>query len=294
MNRFGIIGLGGWALRLIENINPDQRISAVLTQRTDAHEILPKQTKVVRTYDEFVTIGLDGIVIANGASLHQQALKEVRKRLPTVKILVEKPFALSTHEIPAEYFGKAEDLRVLVNHTLLFNQNLLEMKESLSEIPKKIVSIECSRGPQRSDCSGLWDYGPHAVSVALYLCDALDRSVNCEVREVSHMQTHWGSLAYFRLLVNEQTEIECFVGNGFPIKIRRYEIFCGTDKNPKTFDGLIEVDPKPLQSLFAQFGSEAGGGTTKKDVRWGAKIGIRITEILETVETKLKAYPSTT
>ena len=277
----GLVGLGKWATKIIASIPNTHRLSAVLTQRTDAKDFLANDVVITKTYKDFFSYKFDCIIIANEASKHQSTLFEVRSRMPNLPVFIEKPFAKNLDEIHRYQAFFSSDKSTFVNHTLLFNKNLELIKHKIASglsLPKKIYCADCNLGPYRNDCNSFWDYGSHPISIILYLCeqDKLE-DLNVRVIEATRSQTSYGELTFFKLSINNITEVICTVGNGFPVKVRKYCI--ETEKELLEFDGAEEVEPKPLAAALEYFFKFEN----TKD-RSGIGLATKVVEILSSIE----------
>ncbi len=286
--KIGLIGLGSWSQKIIRYLPNSQDLFAVLTSREDASANLPKRTIICRSYDEFTALGLDRIIIANEASKHLQTLKKIRTILPIIPILLEKPFVMSSAEVDEyfDFFGK--DNNLLVNHTLLFNKSLLEIKKSHKQTsPLKIFCTDCNLGPYRADCSALWDYGPHPISVAIYLAADEDLPIDIKILEAHVSKTIYGEIVTFRLTIQNRTEVICSVGNGSPVKIRKYLMHYPNEEIIE-FDGMSSVNPQPLQILLAEFNEFKVEQTENRDSRWGLNIPSQVIRAISGLELFVK------
>lgn len=285
--KIGLIGLGAWSQKLIKCLPNPEHLFCVLSNRVDAKDVLPHGTLILRTFDEFIETGLDRIIIANQASKHQFALKKIRHALPTIPILIEKPFA-TTHEEICEYINQfGLDENILVNHTLLFNKSIEDIKKKYQKSkPLKINCADCNLGPFRMDCSSLWDYGPHPISIALYLTTIDESMLDVEVIDAKQVNTSFGSITNFRLILNNETEMICSIGNGFPLKVRKY-LFAYNENDNVEFDGIEKVDPEPLNKILMDFCELKKQNRLIADGRWGLKIPINVVKIIDEIEKKL-------
>ncbi len=285
--KIGLIGLGSWSQKLISCLPNSQDLFAVLTSREDAAANLPKGTIICRSYYEFTALGLDRIIIANEASKHLQTLKEIRTVLPIIPILLEKPFVMSSAEVD-EYFDLfGNDNNLLVNHTLLFNKNLLEIKKSHKQTsPLKIFCADCNLGPYRENCSALWDYGPHPISVAIYLTANASHPINIKILEAQKSKTSYGDVVTFRLIIQDKTEVVCSVGNGFPVKIRKY-LMHYSNNEIVAFDGVASVNPQPLQTLLEEFSNHIIAETKRQDSRWGLELPSAVIRTMSQIDSIL-------
>jgi predicted dehydrogenase len=115
---------------------------------------------------------VDAVVIASPAATHAGlALQCVAAGKPC---LVEKPFALSVGD--AEAIARASAGRgvpVLAGHLLLFHPAVERLRSLVQEGELGQVyylyGLRVNLGQVRTDENALWSFGPHDVSVALYL-----------------------------------------------------------------------------------------------------------------------------
>jgi predicted dehydrogenase len=115
---------------------------------------------------------VDGVVIATSARTHAAlATRAVEAGKP---VLVEKPFALSVVEA-ATVAALAADrgIPILVGHLLLFHPVVERLRELMQNgTLGRVLYMHGQRvnlGQVRPDENALWSFGPHDVSVALFL-----------------------------------------------------------------------------------------------------------------------------
>lgn len=174
--RVGVVGAGTWGRNHVRTVAglADAELAGVC-------DVDPKtREKLARQYPGALITGdlgalletVDAVVIAAPASVHAEvALRCVDAGKAC---LVEKPFALSVAD--AERVAKrAAERRVplLVGHLLLFHpavERLRAMTDAgdLGRI-LYLYGMRVNLGQVRADENALWSFGPHDVSVALYL-----------------------------------------------------------------------------------------------------------------------------
>jgi predicted dehydrogenase len=115
---------------------------------------------------------VDAVVVASPARDHaSQGLEAVRAGKP---VLVEKPFALSARdaETVAEEAAK-RGVPALVGHLLEFHPVVDRLRQMVTSGALGhlfyLYSQRVNLGQVRPDENALWSFGPHDVSVALYL-----------------------------------------------------------------------------------------------------------------------------
>ena len=174
--RLGVIGAGAWGRNHVRTAasTPDGELTAVLD--TDA----AVRARVARQYPG-VWVGtelpellerVDGVVIASPATTHAplaQAVIEAGK-----PCLVEKPFALSVSDAEAvTRTATARGVPVLAGHLLLFHPAVERLRALVQsgELGRLyyLYGLRVNLGQVRADENALWSFGPHDVSVALFL-----------------------------------------------------------------------------------------------------------------------------
>lgn len=174
--RLGVVGAGAWGRNHVRTAAKlaDAELAAVCDTSDETRQRLAKQYPAT-----FVTADLgellpkvDAVIIAAPASTHADlAHRCIQAGKPC---LVEKPFALNTRD--AEAVAKAAAARkvpVLAGHLLLFHPAVEKLQALLAEGELGrlfyLYGLRLNLGQVRQDENALWSFGPHDVSVALYL-----------------------------------------------------------------------------------------------------------------------------
>lgn len=244
--------------------------------------------------DDAAGKGLDGVVIATPPSMHaSQAVFCLDRGLP---ICIEKPLSLSVES--ASWISKAAEraqVPILVDHTQLFHPGYTTLK-SLLETEKitRIDSIGGNLGPLRSDCTALWDYGPHDVALALDLLGTPIEPVRCSA-VVPWSNAPLGSKNfYIQMMHKGEKRSHLFLGNGMAKKRRQLQVRTESgnlyvlddlDSKPLRMNKkpvpLVDWTP-PLTVAMQVFVAALSGG---HDARLGLDLGLRVVEILEACST---------
>jgi len=174
--RVGVIGAGAWGKNHVRTVATlaDAELAAVCDADVKTRERLGRQYPAVHvTGDVTDLLGrVEAVVIASPAATHARiALQCVEAGKPC---LVEKPFALSTSD--AEAVARAatkHDVPVLAGHLLVFHPAVERLRAlvqggDLGRI-YYLYGLRVNLGQVRADENALWSFGPHDVSVALYL-----------------------------------------------------------------------------------------------------------------------------
>ncbi len=174
--RLGVIGAGAWGrnhVRTVANL-PEAKLAVIC----ESDPAIRKQMQhaypgvlVTDSVDQALAAA-EAIVVATPARSHTDlALRSISRGLPT---LVEKPFALSVAD--AERIAEAATVAgvpVLVGHLLEYHPVVNRLRElvgngDLGQI-YYLYSQRVNLGQVRPDENALWSFGPHDISVALYL-----------------------------------------------------------------------------------------------------------------------------
>jgi predicted dehydrogenase len=123
---------------------------------------------------------VDAVVIASPAGTHARfALACLEAGKPC---LVEKPFALSTADAQAVARAAADrKLPVLAGHLLVFHPAVERLRTLVQggDLGRVyyLYGLRVNLGQVRADENALWSFGPHDVSVALYLLNEVPVTV---------------------------------------------------------------------------------------------------------------------
>jgi predicted dehydrogenase len=160
-------------------------LTAVCDMNPGVREKLAKQypaTFVTDSVDE-VLRRVDAVIVATPARTHAEVgMRAVEAGIPT---LVEKPFALTVKD--AERLAELAERRsvpLLVGHLLEYHPVIERLKgmiedESLGDI-YYLYAQRVNLGQVRPDENALWSFGPHDVSVALFLLGEAPTTVSAQ------------------------------------------------------------------------------------------------------------------
>jgi predicted dehydrogenase len=191
--RVAVVGAGNWGRNHVRTLAtlPDVALTAVCDldpARLDAVRRLYPSVLTTTSLEEALAQA-DAVVIASPAAAHAPAATAAIERgLP---VLVEKPFALSGGE--AEAVARLADARkvpVVAGHLLLFHPAVERLRDMIraGELGQLyyLYGQRVNLGQVRPDENALWSFGPHDISVALYLLP--DRPVAVAARGHSYLQ----------------------------------------------------------------------------------------------------------
>ena len=174
--RVGVIGAGAWGRNHVRTLAsmPDVELTAVCDLAAPIRERTARAYPGVLVTDSVQALleRVDAVVVASTARAHSAlGLAAVRAGKP---VLVEKPYALTVREA-VELAEESDRLKVpaLVGHLLEFHPVVDRLKAmirdgTLGEV-YYLYSQRVNLGQIRPDENALWSFGPHDISVALYL-----------------------------------------------------------------------------------------------------------------------------
>src|SRR5213080_4529670 len=172
----GVIGAGAWGKNHVGTAAtlPEAELVAVCDADPKTRERIGRQYPAVHVTADVADLlsRVDAVVIASPATTHARvALQCVEAGKPC---LVEKPFALTTSD--AEAVARAAGGRrvpVLAGHLLVYHPAVERLRALVQggELGRLyyLYGLRVNLGQVRADENALWSFGPHDVSVALYL-----------------------------------------------------------------------------------------------------------------------------
>jgi predicted dehydrogenase len=174
--RVGVVGAGAWGRNHVRTVAalPEAELAAVCDPDAKVRERTARQYPAALVTADLAALleRVEAVVIAAPAAAHADlGLRCIEAGKPC---LVEKPFALSVAEAERVARRAAErNVPVLAGHLLLFHpavERLQAMTRS-GELGRLLYlyGMRVNLGQVRADENALWSFGPHDVSVALYL-----------------------------------------------------------------------------------------------------------------------------
>ncbi len=174
--RIGVIGAGAWGRNHVRTVAglADAELAAVCDVDAATRDRVGRQHPGALVTGDVSALleRVDAVVVAAPAAAHADlALRCVEAGKPC---LVEKPFALSVGDAERVARRAAErDVPVLVGHLLLFHPAVERLRSMTvaGELGRVLYlyGMRVNLGQVRADENALWSFGPHDVSVALYL-----------------------------------------------------------------------------------------------------------------------------
>jgi predicted dehydrogenase len=174
--KVGVIGAGSWGKNHVRTLSgmSEVELVAVCDASADQRARVAKQYPGVHTTESAADLlqRVEAVVIAAPAKFHAPiGLQAVEAGVPA---LIEKPFALTVAD--AERLAESAEKRgvpLLVGHLLEYHPVIERLRDliqsgALGDV-YYLYSQRVNLGQVRPDENALWSFGPHDVSVALYL-----------------------------------------------------------------------------------------------------------------------------
>jgi predicted dehydrogenase len=174
--RVGVIGAGAWGRNHVRTAaaSSEAELVAICETNPEARVSLMKQYPGATITDSPARLleKVEAVIVATPATSHAElGNMAIEAGIPA---LIEKPFALTVAD--AERLAENAEKRkvpVLVGHLLEYHPVVERLKEMVgkSELGDLyyLYSQRVNLGQIRPDENALWSFGPHDVSVALYL-----------------------------------------------------------------------------------------------------------------------------
>lgn len=191
-----LIGYGYWGRNLARNIEAASGLQLVAIAESDAGaraaagKAFPYTDLMASGEDVLTDPRVEAVVIATPAVRHAEvglaALTAGRH------VLVEKPLATSVEDCELMVKTAAQQSRVLmVGHTFLYAAPVRRLRAYIDSGElgnvRYLYSQRLSLGRIRRDCNALWNFGPHDISIMMYLLD--DRPVEVSARNYSFISS---------------------------------------------------------------------------------------------------------
>jgi predicted dehydrogenase len=174
--RIAVVGAGSWGRNHVRTLAslPEAELTAVCDTDEQRLAQVARQFPAVKatpSLDEALATA-QAVVVATPAGSHAAvATAAIERGLP---VLVEKPFALAAAEARrVAELAEARKVPVVTGHLLLFHPAVVRLRDMLATgdlgQPYYLYSQRVNLGQVRPDENALWSFGPHDISVALFL-----------------------------------------------------------------------------------------------------------------------------
>jgi predicted dehydrogenase len=182
--RVGVIGAGAWGKNHVRTLAslPETELAGVCDLEVGVRDRVKRQYPGVFVTDSPAELfkRVDAVVIASTARTHAALGRTaVEAGIPA---LIEKPFALTVAD--AEGLAEAAAARgvpLLAGHLLEYHPVVERLRQLVTEgtlgTLYYLYSQRVNLGQIRPDENALWSFGPHDVSVALFLLGDSPRTV---------------------------------------------------------------------------------------------------------------------
>jgi len=204
--RISVIGCGYWGPNLIRNFHSlgvlhtiCDKDSKRLSQVSRIYPEIHATTDIHQAIDSS-----DAVVIATSAESHYELAKQ--SLLAGKDVFVEKPLTLRVSEGEELLELSIKNSRILmVGHLLLYHPAIRKIRDYIEDGILGDVYYTYSQrlnlGKIKQDENALWSFGPHDISVILYLIDKMPKQVTAvgasylqtEIPDVVFVTLHFGN-----------------------------------------------------------------------------------------------------
>ncbi|HXE56799.1 MAG TPA: Gfo/Idh/MocA family oxidoreductase [Gemmatimonadales bacterium] len=187
--RIGVIGAGAWGRNHVRTVAgmADAELAAICDANRDTRARLARQYPGVLVTDSIDELlgRVEAVIVATPAKTHAAiGTRAVEAGIPA---LIEKPFALNVAD--AERLAELADRRrvpLLAGHLLEYHPVVERLRQMIVEKTLGdiyyLYSQRVNLGQVRPDENALWSFGPHDVSVALFLLGETPETVAAQGR----------------------------------------------------------------------------------------------------------------
>ncbi|MGH7702591.1 MAG: Gfo/Idh/MocA family protein [Gemmatimonadales bacterium] len=174
--KVGVIGAGAWGRNHVRTAaaSADCELVAVCDEKPETRAALARQYPAVEFTDSVPDLlrRVEAVIIATPAKTHTAIGRQaVEAGIPA---LIEKPFALTVRDAEAlAELAVQRKVPLLVGHLLEYHPVVERLRTMVAEQTLGnlyyLYSQRVNLGQVRPDENALWSFGPHDVSVALFL-----------------------------------------------------------------------------------------------------------------------------
>jgi len=271
-----LIGAGYWGPNLARVFFelPGCNLHTICDKKRERLDSLKESFPNVNTIQDYRSLlespELEAIAIATEAQYHYEIAKEFL--LAGKHVLVEKPLALNSQECEDLIdTAKAKNRVLMVGHLLEYHPAVGKLKElidsgDLGEL-YYIYSQRVNLGEIRRYENALWSFGPHDISVVLYLLGEEPESVNALGQ--SYLQENIQDVVFVNLHFKDKRMAQVHISWLDPHKIRKFTIV--GSKKMAVFDDMESSEKIKIYDK----GAESPG----KYATYGESITLRIGDI---------------
>jgi hypothetical protein len=260
MIRFGVIGSGPWGTKVIQAI----RGLGFQVSVCNRHGEFDGQ-EVARDYRTLIP-EVDIVWVAAHPNVNCEiAAYALEHNKPTV---VEKPVAFTSQQVAGLVrASKAKQVPLIVDYIWMFNRSL---RTFLSAEPWATLAITLGNDGPKRDYSALWDYGSHAIAVAL----------NDDERQLTQVAIESGGVGAYRVLLHFDDGAGAIITVGNEYAARQVQF----ETRLKSWRRFTEKpDDKPLQALT----SAIACAHLRGEYHTNGDLAVEVTDLLERLHAML-------
>ncbi len=174
--KVGVVGAGAWGRNHVRTLAglAEAELAAVCDTDPKVRDRVSRQYPGALVTADVAALfaAVDAVIVASPAATHASVARQaIEAEKP---VLVEKPFALNAKDAEAvARAGAQRGVPVLAGHLLVYHPAVERLREMVQNGDLGRVfylySLRVNLGQVRKDENALWSFGPHDVSVALYL-----------------------------------------------------------------------------------------------------------------------------
>jgi len=268
--RIGVIGAGYWGPNLIRNFREIGVLSVVCDSDTRKLEKIKTRYRNVETTEHIEKLleKSDAVAIATGGGSHYKLAKLVLE--DNKDVFVEKPLALTVED--GEYLVKlAKDRNriLMVGHLLLYHPAVRMLKKYMDNgvlgTIRYIYSQRVNLGRIRKDENALWSFGPHDISVILYLLQEEPTKVMA-IGE-SYLMKGVADVVFLILYFHQKMLVHIHLSWLDPHKMRKFTIV--GDKKMAVFDDMEPSEKIKLYDKGVDFSTKFSNVSEALSLRSG-------------------------
>lgn len=257
-----LVGNGAWGRNYVSTLKAFPDVELQIANRNNWRQLIETRPQ--------------GVIVATPPDSHIEIASFAMDR--QIPVMLEKPVALS--EAEASKLKQYHHVPLLVNHIHLFSPAYLMLRNiACQEGVSAITSLGGNAGPIRN-YSSLFDYGPHDVSMAMYLMGSDVTSVISE-KITTHL---WRAKFSYG-----DVDHVAIVGAGFSGKARTFGVVTKTGRDimyddcsqPNLYFGTIPMSVPNTPPLTIAIHTFIGAIEGKPDDRLGLDMSLRILSALE-------------
>ncbi|HUX08734.1 MAG TPA: Gfo/Idh/MocA family oxidoreductase [Acidobacteriota bacterium] len=258
LHNVAVVGCGYWGPNLVRNFHQLKSVDWVhcvdlIPERLDKIQMSVTGVICHTSFDEVlkdddVTV----VAIATPLAMHYKLAKAALQA--GKHVLIEKPMAPSLRE--AEELVELADkkkLILMVDHTFLFTQALIKIKEMIDEGHLgELVYFDSNRinlGLFQHDSNVVWDLATHDISIIDRLFKSKPVKINCTGTKVAPFEHE--SIAYLSILMDDGSLAHISVNWMSPVKVR--QILIGGTKRMLVFDDVLPSEKVKVYDKGVEF-----------------------------------------